>query len=97
MNSIYLSLWLINFVSVCARVAATPRWQFVMFVYNLFIYIILFWLLYLIILFKNINRILPLLFAIPVIGEIVKTASLLSAIAELNVSVMGNDFQNIFF
>lgn len=35
-------------------------------------------------------RILPLLVAVPVIGEIVKTASLLSAIAELNVSVMGS-------
>jgi hypothetical protein len=36
------------------------------------------------------HRILPLLVVVPIIGEIVKTASLLSAIAELNVSVMGS-------
>jgi hypothetical protein len=33
---------------------------------------------------------MPLLVAVPIIGEIVKTASLLSAIAELDVSVMGS-------
>lgn len=31
LNSLYLSLWLINFISVCARVSSSPRWQLVMY------------------------------------------------------------------
>ena len=30
LNSLYLSLWLINFITVCARVTDSPRWQLVM-------------------------------------------------------------------
>jgi hypothetical protein len=30
LNSLYLSLWLINFITVCARVNSSPTWQIVM-------------------------------------------------------------------
>jgi hypothetical protein len=30
LNSLYLSLWLINFITICARVTSSPRWQVVM-------------------------------------------------------------------
>jgi len=64
LNSLYLSLWISNFVTAVER--ALPHswlWQILMLV--------------------------PLVLVIPLIGETVKIASVISAIAELNVDVIG--------
>ena len=70
LNSLYLSMWAVNFISVAEDEAKNPViWQLIM--------------------------LIPLLVCIPLVGEIVKTASLLSAIAELEVDVIGSVLESM--
>lgn len=72
LNSLYLSFWLLNFITVAHAMTNNdennehwPEWVWQPILVG------------------------PLLFSVPVIGQIVKTASLLAAIAELEIDVMG--------
>ena len=70
LNSLYLSIWAVNFIAVAEGEAENPvMWQLLMLV--------------------------PLVVCVPLVGEIVKTASLLSAIAELEVDVIGSVLENM--
>jgi hypothetical protein len=70
LNSLYLSVWAVNFISVAEDEAENSViWQLLM--------------------------LIPLVVCIPLVGEIVKTASLLSAIAELEVDVIGSVLENM--
>lgn len=89
LNSLYLSLWVTNFISVVNTETRNPYiWQLLMLVTGNFQPPYLMWCFCCILIY----RICPFVFVLPVIGEIVKTASALSAIAELELDVMGGCF-----
>mmetsp|Transcript_13050 Transcript_13050/g.21342 ORF Transcript_13050/g.21342 Transcript_13050/m.21342 type:complete len:1003 (-) Transcript_13050:234-3242(-) len=70
LNSLYLSMWAVNFISVAEHATENPVvWQLLM--------------------------LTPLVVCVPLVGAIVKTASLLSAIAELEVDVIGSVLENM--
>jgi Ca2+-binding EF-hand superfamily protein len=70
LNSLYLSMWAVNFISVAKDETENPVvWQLLM--------------------------LTPLVVCVPLVGAIVKAASLLSAIAELEVDVIGSVLENM--